>query len=69
MYIVDNYLLAIIFCFITMLCWGSWGNTQKLASKTWRYEYFTGTMYLVSYFAHYFSLSPWEAMAKMDVAS
>lgn len=23
MYIVDNYLLAIIFCFITMLCWGS----------------------------------------------
>ena len=23
-----------------MLCWGSWGNMQKLASKTWRYEYF-----------------------------
>jgi len=23
-----------------MLCWGSWGNTQKLASQTWRYEYF-----------------------------
>jgi glucose uptake protein len=21
-----------------MLCWGSWGNTQKLASKSWRYE-------------------------------
>ena len=40
MYIVDNYLLAIIFCFITMLCWGSWGNTQKLASKTCIYEYF-----------------------------
>ncbi|HMI65816.1 MAG TPA: GRP family sugar transporter, partial [Cyclobacteriaceae bacterium] len=29
-----------IFCVITMLCWGSWGNTQKLASKTWRYELF-----------------------------
>ncbi|MCG2462497.1 GRP family sugar transporter [Flavobacteriaceae bacterium F89] len=40
MYIVDNYPLAIIFCFITMLCWGSWGNTQKLAGKTWRYELF-----------------------------
>lgn len=38
MFIVNNYLLAIIFCFITMLCWGSWGNTQKLAGKTWRYE-------------------------------
>lgn len=40
MFIVHNYLLAIIFCFITMLCWGSWGNTQKLAGKTWRYELF-----------------------------
>ena len=40
MFIVQNYSLAVFFCFITMLCWGSWGNTQKLASKTWRYEYF-----------------------------
>ena len=38
MYIVNSYTLAIIFCFITMICWGSWGNTQKLASKNWRYE-------------------------------
>lgn len=40
MYIVQSYSLAILFCFITMLCWGSWGNTQKLAGKTWRYELF-----------------------------
>ena len=40
MFIVNSYLLAVIFCFITMLCWGSWGNTQKLAGKTWRYELF-----------------------------
>jgi len=40
MFIVSNYSLAIIFCFITMLCWGSWGNTQKLAGKTWRFELF-----------------------------
>lgn len=40
MFIVDNYFLAIIFCFVTMICWGSWGNTQKLASKSWRYELF-----------------------------
>ena len=38
MFIVNSYTLAIIFCFITMICWGSWGNTQKLASKNWRYE-------------------------------
>lgn len=40
MFIVDNYTTAVIFCFVTMLCWGSWGNTQKLAGKTWRYELF-----------------------------
>ena len=40
MFIVHSYLLAVVFCFITMLCWGSWGNTQKLAGKTWRYELF-----------------------------
>lgn len=40
MFIVESYSLAIIFCVITMLCWGSWGNTQKLAGKTWRYELF-----------------------------
>lgn len=40
MFIVSNYLLAVVFCFITMLCWGSWGNTQKMAAKSWRYELF-----------------------------
>lgn len=40
MYIINSYSLAVFFCFITMICWGSWGNTQKMASKTWRYELF-----------------------------
>lgn len=40
MFIVNSYSLSVIFCFITMLCWGSWGNTQKLAAKNWRYELF-----------------------------
>ena len=40
MFIVDNYPLAILFCIITMLCWGSWANTQKLASRSWRFELF-----------------------------
>lgn len=40
MFIVNSYQLAVLFCVITMFCWGSWGNTQKLASKSWRYEYF-----------------------------
>jgi glucose uptake protein len=40
MFIVNNYALAVFFCIITMLCWGSWANTQKLAQKTWRFELF-----------------------------
>ena len=40
MFIVNSYGLAILFCVITMLCWGSWANTQKLASKNWRFELF-----------------------------
>ena len=40
MFIVNSYLLAVVFCFITMLCWGSWANSQKLAAKSWRYELF-----------------------------
>jgi glucose uptake protein len=27
-------------CVVTMLCWGSWANTQKLASKEWRFQLF-----------------------------
>jgi len=40
MFIPQSYPLAIILCIITMLCWGSWGNTQKLAGKSWRFELF-----------------------------
>lgn len=38
MFIVENYGLAIMLCVITMLCWGSWANTTKLTTKTWRFE-------------------------------
>ena len=40
MFIVNSYFLAVLFCIVTMICWGSWGNAQKLASKSWRYELF-----------------------------
>jgi len=40
MFIVQSYPLAVVFCIITMLCWGSWANTQNLAGKTWRFELF-----------------------------
>jgi len=40
MFIIQNYPTAVLFCIITMLCWGSWANTQKLAAATWRFELF-----------------------------
>lgn len=40
MFFVEHYAVAVFFCVVTMLCWGSWGNTQKLAGKRWRYELF-----------------------------
>jgi len=40
MFIISSYFLAVMFSVITMICWGSWANTQKLASKTWRFELF-----------------------------
>jgi glucose uptake protein len=40
MTVVESYPVAVALCVITMLCWGSWANTQKLASKEWRFELF-----------------------------
>src|SRR5580704_13251675 len=35
---VESYPVAVAMCIATMLCWGSWANTQKLASKEWRFQ-------------------------------
>jgi glucose uptake protein len=40
MFIIESYPLAVFFCTITMICWGSWANTQKLAASSWRFELF-----------------------------
>lgn len=40
MFILSSYGLAIAFTVITMVCWGSWANTQKLAARNWRFELF-----------------------------
>jgi glucose uptake protein len=37
---VESYPVAVAMCVVTMLCWGSWANTQKLASKEWRFQLF-----------------------------
>ena len=40
MFVVHSYALAVVFCVITMLCWGSWAVTRKLARPDWRFELF-----------------------------
>lgn len=39
MFVVESLTLAILFCIVTMLGWGSWANTQKLAGADhWPFE-------------------------------
>jgi glucose uptake protein len=40
MVLIESYPVAVVMCIITMICWGSWANTQKLASKEWRFQLF-----------------------------
>jgi glucose uptake protein len=40
MVLVHSYGLAIFFFILSMICWGSWANTQKLAARNWRFELF-----------------------------
>lgn len=37
---IESYPIAVALCVVTMLCWGSWANTQKLASREWKYQLF-----------------------------
>jgi glucose uptake protein len=52
MFIVSSLGLAIVFCVITMLGWGSWANTQKLAGKDkwpfqlYYWDYAVGVLFL-----------------------
>lgn len=40
MFFPTSYALAVLLCVITMLCWGSWANTQKLATRDWPFPLF-----------------------------
>lgn len=40
MLLVESYPMAVTMCVVTMLCWGSWANTQKLAGREWPFQLF-----------------------------
>ena len=39
MYVPHTYPVALLMMLVSMLCWGSWANTQKV-DKSWRFELF-----------------------------
>src|SRR5580693_6543202 len=39
MYTPHTYATALLLMLVSMLCWGSWANTQKI-DRTWRFELF-----------------------------
>lgn len=65
MFVVNSLPVAIVFCIVTMLGWGSWANTQKLAGKEkWPFELFywdyaIGVFLFGFVFAH--TLGSWGA--------
>jgi glucose uptake protein len=40
MFIIESYGTIVLFCIVTVLCRGSWANTQKLSAGNWRFELF-----------------------------
>jgi glucose uptake protein len=40
MILPQTYIATLLLMILSMLCWGSWANTFKLAGKKWRFELF-----------------------------
>ncbi|HUI66499.1 MAG TPA: GRP family sugar transporter [Bacteroidota bacterium] len=40
MFIINDYSVAVLFCVVTMLCWGSWANTSKISTEKWPFPLF-----------------------------
>jgi glucose uptake protein len=78
MFVVHSLPVAILFCVITMLGWGSWANTQKLAgTQKWPFELFywdyaIGVLLFSLVFAHTlgsFGAAGMAAKANLHAAS
>jgi glucose uptake protein len=40
MTLINEFVPAVILLLFSMVCWGSWSNTQKMTQKNWRFELF-----------------------------
>ena len=67
MLIVESYALAVALCVVTMLCWGSWANTQKLAGKGWRFELFYWD-YVLGVLVMSLLIAPWISSLALKIS-
>ena len=59
MYLPSGFFSAFVLMFITMICWGSWGNTAKIDRK-WRFElYYIDLMIGVFFYEYRDGPNPW----------
>ncbi|HXX64112.1 MAG TPA: GRP family sugar transporter [Bacteroidota bacterium] len=40
MFIINDYPVSVLFCVVTMFCWGSWANTSKISTEKWPFPLF-----------------------------
>ena len=71
MFAVQSLPIAIAFCVVTMLGWGSWANTQKLAGKEkWPFELFYWDYAIgVFIFSLIFAVLAWTVLPIMGLVT
>jgi glucose uptake protein len=70
MILPSTYLATLSLMILTMICWGSWANTQKLSGK-WRFELFyfdysAGVLIAAVLIAFTFGTMGFDGFATMD---
>lgn len=70
MILPSTYFVTLLLTILTMICWGSWANTQKLSGK-WRFELFyfdysAGVLLIAVILAFTFGTLGFDGFATMD---
>ncbi len=70
MLLPSSYLAALSLMLLSMICWGSWANTQKLTKK-WRFELFyfdysAGLLFIAVVLAFTFGTLGYDGFATLD---
>ena len=67
-----SYQLALLGCFITVICWGSWSNVQKATQGKWPFQFlywdYTIGFLLVSLLMFFFSKKEYSFLISLSSA-